>query len=294
MCGTSSGEEHDETYQSAGGQVQVTASTTASDGSTIQDCLTYYIDGVQSTSPLDPTAQLLNLYSNGETTGLMTGEAEEESAYHQFKYPGQGSPAAPDLFNGIQGLWPYESGGGGSHIGPMMVPTTDGDAWDWTQNTSDGVNSTSDGFVGSKLAIAQNFVNWLTGASKNKNVPVHKGLTEFTSPSTQLENMALVLYGNEAQSGWANQYYVPVCHPPGTVSAKGNTWSCNGASWYWAVNDPNINDLGADQNVQAQYIFPAGTSGSFGNRPGLQYVTNVSGDPWYDSTLQKGVRDQMH
>lgn len=289
-------------YQSIGGQVVAAASTTAADGSTVQDCVTFYVDGVQSPSPLDPTSQLVSLYSNGATPHLMTGLATHESGYSQFHYPGDGSPAEPDVFNGIDGLWPYESNGGGQFIGLMMVPTTDTDAWDWTQNTTDGVNSTVYGFVGEKLPTAQNFVDWLTGKKKNTNVPVHQGLQAFSSPSAQLENMALVLYGQQAKGPWTQQFYVPVCPPPGTITVQGkNTWICNGATWYWAYNDPNLSDPGADQNVQAQYIFAAGTTGPVGNRPGLQYVTNSpsdplfngSADPWYDSNIQQGVLQQM-
>jgi hypothetical protein len=119
----------------------------------------------------------------------------------------------------------------------MMVPTTLGDAWDWTQNTGDGINSTTYGFVGEKLPTAQSLVSWLTGATKNKNVPVHKGLTAFSSPSAELENMALVLYGQYAKPGSTHQYYMPVCPTANiTANAKRNTWTCNGANWYWATN----------------------------------------------------------
>jgi hypothetical protein len=61
---TASGATQNQTFQSEGGQVRVIASTTASDGSPVQDCVTFYIDGVQSPSPLDPTTQLLNLYTS--------------------------------------------------------------------------------------------------------------------------------------------------------------------------------------------------------------------------------------
>lgn len=281
--GSSSGSEHDETYTSEGGRVKVTAQATADDGSTVQDCATYYVEGTRS---FDPTNQLVSLYASGATPRLMTGLAQHESGYYQF--------TSQNLL-GATALWPTESDDGGSHIGLMMIPTAENLAWDWLQNTNDGVNDTNNGFAGAKLPLAKSFVNWLTGTKSNKNVPVHQGLLTFLSPSVQLENMALVLYrGNTAAAGWAGQYYIPVCPPPGTIKAKGNTWTCNGASWYWAVNDPNITDPGADQNVQAQYIFAPGTSGSFGNRQGLQYVTNVPTDPWYDHAQQLGVMNQIH
>jgi hypothetical protein len=53
-------------------------------------------------------------------------------------------------------------------------------------------------------------------------------------------------------------YYISVCL--GSITAKGDTWTCMNSSWYWAVNDPSI-----DSNVQAKYIFPSGQQTSFGN-----------------------------
>ena len=214
----------------------------------------------------------------------MTGIAQHESTYLQF---------FSQFLLGATALWPHESNDGGSHIGLMMVPITGPLAWDWTQNTTDGVNSTDHGFVGAKLPLANTWMNRIISGSSKLSVPAHKGLSAFASPSTDLENMALVLYrGNAASASWTGQYYIPVCPPPGTINANGNTWTCSGASWYWAVNDPVIHDTGADQNVQAKYIFPSGTSGSFGNRPGPQYVTNSSSDPWYDNFVQAGVRNK--
>jgi len=161
-------------------------------------------------------------------------------------------------------------------------------------STSTSVNDTNNGFAGAKLPVATSFVNWLTGAKSNTNVPVHQGLLPPASPSAPLEDMALVLYfGNAAAAGWAGQYYIPVCRPPGTISSKKNVWTCS-SQWYWAINDPNITDPGADQNVQAQYIFPSGKSSTFGNRQGLQYVTNLPTDPWYDRNQQLGVVNQIH
>jgi hypothetical protein len=209
----------------------------------------------------------------------MTGIAEQESAYNQFIYPGQGSPPEPDLFDEIQGLWPREPDDGGSHMGLMMVPTTATFAWDWTQNTNDGVNSTDHGFVGAKLPIATNMASWLlTGKKASKrnqlpeDVPAHVNLAPLSSPSAQLENMALVDYGPGAASlYWAQQYYIPVC-PTGNITTSHSAWTCNGGAWYWAVNDPNI-----DQNVIAPNIFPPGvdTSTIFTNSGGIAYANGV-------------------
>jgi hypothetical protein len=271
---TASGEEHDETYQSEGGQVEATASTTASDGSTIQDCVTYYIDGVASPSPLDPTAQLLSLYNGRATPRLMTGIAEEESAYNQFQLPGRGSPAEPDLFNGIQGFWPYESYDGGSHTGLMMFPTSFATAWDWQQNTNSGVNDTTWGFAGSDLPYANRMANWIIPGSKGnakQEIPAVPAHTPLSPPTgVQLENVALVLYGPYAHRlYWAQQYYIPVCST-GSISSKNNTWTCNGADWYWATNDPNI-----DSNVTPANIFPQGVSTTYTNADGIGYANDV-------------------
>src|SRR6266852_2063068 len=199
----------------------------------------------------------------------MTGLAQHESAYKEF--------VSQNLL-GATALWPHESYDGGLHIGLMMVPVSEALAWDWQQNTNDGVNSTDHGFLAAKLPLATTWMTRMIKGSSTYNVPKHNNLGQLTS--SQLENMALVLYGPGASASWTRQYYIPVC--PGTISASGNTWTCSGASWYWAVNDPNTNDPGADPNVQAQYISAPSNSGTFGNRVGLQYVSNVFGDPWYD------------
>jgi len=255
----------------------VTAQTTASDGSTVQDSVTFYVEGTQS---FDPTSQLASLYATGVSPRLMTGVAQHESTYYQF--------LSQNLLNATA-LWPHESYDGGSHIGLMMVPVIEALAWDWMQNTNDGVNSADHGFVGAKLPLATTWMNRIIGGNNTLNVPAHKNLPSFPSPSAQLENMALVLYG-PASASWTGQYYIPVCQPPGAITKKGNTWSCSAATgWYWAVNDPL-----ADSNVQAQNIFPPGTTGSFGNHQGILYVSNSPSDPYYDSTKQLGVRNQMH
>ena len=60
---TQSGTTHNLQYSNEGGQVQVTASTTASDGSTIKDCVTFYVEGPSGGIPNTAiTNQLVTLY----------------------------------------------------------------------------------------------------------------------------------------------------------------------------------------------------------------------------------------
>lgn len=100
--------------------------------------------------------------------------------------------------------------------------------------------------------------------------------------------MALVLYrgaglGPDLASTLRELYYIPVC--VGTITSTSKGWICS-ISWYWAVNDPTV-----DQNVQSQYIFPPGTSGAFGNHVGVAYVSNYI--VFTDSSLPKGARAQL-
>jgi len=204
----------------------------------------------------------------------MTGIAEEESAYNQFMQPGSGSPAEPDVFNGVNGFWPYESYDGGSHIGLMMFPTTASTAWNWQQNTNSGVNDPTWGFVGSDLPYANKIANWIINGSKGNSkaqIPAAPAHTPLSSPTgAELEDMALVLYGPYAQRlKWSQQYYIPVCSSA-NISVKGNTWYCNRTGWYWAVNDSAL-----DPNVVPSKLFPSGVSTTFTNVNGIDYADGV-------------------
>lgn len=300
-------------YQSIGGQVVATASATATDNSTVQDCVTFYVEGPETgnggqgapggptggqgilntiiTSRLDMLYQQSPSYPNDGTAtpDLMTGIAMKESSYKQFLTPEE-PPYNPDLFSlwnnfTIAAKWPLEGqkngqSDGGTHIGLMMFPTSDGDAWDWTINTNDGVNDSTYGFAGNDLPLANTLATWMIKGNSKSNFPGHSPLAAPTG--YQLENLALVLYGPYAHSTlWAEQYYIPVCI--GTLSAKNNTWTCSGAKWYWAINDPSI-----DPNVQTKNIFPPGTTVlTFGNSDGIDYVNNPN-DP-----NSPGVRDLL-
>jgi len=92
------------------------------------------------------TDQLVTLYKNGATPRLMTGIAMQESSYMQFRNF--------TLFNRAD-KWPNESYDGGSHIGLMMVVPNLTRAWNWFNNTNEGVNL----FVNQKLAFSRTYVN---------------------------------------------------------------------------------------------------------------------------------------
>lgn len=132
---TASGATQNQTFQSEGGQVRVTASTTASDGSPLQGCVTFYIDGAQAgipngtiTSQLEtsnqsyPSSKYYPSDGTG-TQGLMAQVAAKESSYEQFRYPSATNPVEPDLYPAVYAVWPAENSGGGSYIGLMQVET---------------------------------------------------------------------------------------------------------------------------------------------------------------------------
>src|SRR5690349_15377652 len=63
--------------------------------------------------------------------------------------------------------------GSGAFIGLMMVPNTDAIAWDWKQNSNDGVNSTDHiTDVGNASGVGYGTAR---GANANRQVPVKVG-----------------------------------------------------------------------------------------------------------------------
>jgi hypothetical protein len=245
---TASGAEHDETYQSIGGQLRVTARTTAN-GRTLQDCVTFYVEGPETGIP-NPTitTRLDTLYPqsqsspSGGTPNLMTGVAMHESSYHQFLRPSEGDA---DLFNlystlGIAAKWPYESqGNGGRYIGLMMVQTTNPDAWNWLTNTTDAINLFSGTVSPNKMSLAITYENYIINGVRNPKIPGHIGLRSLTS--VQRENNALVLYSgigmvSDLATTLTRLYYAPVCSS-GVVVSTNKGLECHGGSWNWVVND---------------------------------------------------------
>lgn len=119
-----------QTYQSVGGQVQTEASVTASDSSSVNDCVTFYIEGpaggvpdanitsqlVSSAQSYPSSAYYPNTYypqDGTATPDLMAQVAMAESSYRQFTSH-QDQPPNADLWNldatyGVVAKWPDES-----------------------------------------------------------------------------------------------------------------------------------------------------------------------------------------
>lgn len=189
-----------QTYASQGGQVTVTAES----GEQTRTAK-FLITGVPVPNH-DITERLVSLYQ-GATPRLMTGVAQVESSYFQFR---------GRLLYGTSALWPYESAqDNGSHIGLMMMPTPESlkYAWDWRVNTQAGVT-----LFKAKLGSAKRLMKRI--------IQMHPRLRELTS--VELEHMALVLYGPYASADLGKQYYAP--------ARSGNGWT-------WIVNDAG-NPLG--------------------------------------------------
>jgi len=259
-------------YQSIGGQVLATASTTASDGSSVQDCVTFYVEGPESGIPDNTiTSQLDSLYTGSQsyptdptgqyppTPNLMTGVAERESTYHQFLYSDELAPGQnPDLFSlyknfTIDAFFPTENlqnnyAGPGQQIGLMQEPTTDPDAWDWTKNTTDGVNLFSGTVSPNKITLARNYATAIINGDPKNAID---GYDKLNPPvGNQLENMALVLYGGDLVAtcgitpsetcSLTHQYYIPFCSgTQGTTRQKGQTYLTCSTGWQWSVNSTN-------------------------------------------------------
>jgi len=164
-----------------------------------------------------------------------------------------------DLYNlfantngAIVAKWPIESqkpGGlsdGGSHIGLTQVmtdpnQTPDPNAWNWITNASDGVNL----FSGTPPTEYQDTENKIQHAADLENEMIQEYVPgappSFQLPqlsATQLENMALVLYGPSAHlRDLTLQYYVPVCSSGLFYYIQlTNYWVCVGGTWSWSKN----------------------------------------------------------
>jgi hypothetical protein len=118
------------------------------------------------------------------TPQLMAQVAMKESTYKQFAFR--------ELYN-FSALWPLESppsshSHSGSHVGLTQVPVTMADAWDWLQNTEDGVILPSQNSIEQKLRISYSKVKLLQA------VYGYPSTMPDLSPC-QLEEMAVELYG---------------------------------------------------------------------------------------------------
>ena len=200
-----------QTPKGTGGRVDVTATITINGISTNQG-VTFYVDGI-AIPPSTINDRLIQLYAGGGTPHLMKGVAFAESQRRQFGYFGQQFA----LF-GHAGLWPFESYGGGSHIGLMMVETNMVDAYDWQQNTFDGVNL----FTNDKLKRA--------GTIESLYKKKYPKLRDLTLQESELDG--LVFYGEGST-------HVYVKCQKCALGINGAYWVPNANGTAWTVNTNN-------------------------------------------------------
>ncbi len=236
---THPGETHDETFDSVGGQLKITATATIG-GQTVRACHTATITGAQIPEA-DITASLVDLYSRGATPRLMTGIAVRESNYLHFCRPDNNCTTGQRVIYNRNDEWPHESKDETtSHIGLMQVDTTMTTAWDWQTNAKQAVSL----FAGDKLRFARNNERHIRYGDGKAKIPGHRGLRALTD--VELENMALVLYGPYAPGTLevpaptlaeklAKQYYIPECLL-GAVVLENQDLECQGGLWVWMPN----------------------------------------------------------
>jgi hypothetical protein len=245
------------TYSIAGGQLGLDTSYTAPSSApspveddTATNSIQVYLPGIP-TSQTSPgiayqtvTSQLTSLYqtlivpnsdplfpiSGATTPGLLTQIAMQESGtYQQFGDPPATSGKHAYYPFGIIDSWPVESAvtndskARGSHIGLMQVPVTQQDAWNWLLNTADG------------FAVFQAKVNLAYSLADEE----YETYTAQGNPTTlpkltacQLEEMALELYGPDAEPLESEQYLFPKCIGNWT-NLEHN--ACSG-TLQWAIN----------------------------------------------------------
>ena len=252
------------------------ASTTASDGSAIQDCTAAYIEGpaggipdASITSELDTLYPASPSYPNDgtQTPNLMTGVAERETQYRQFTSPGD-NPANSDLFKlsqsfGILAKWPTENvetqgSPRGKYIGLMQMltaadQTTDPNAWKWADpsptegaNANDAVNLFSGTVSPNDITQANNYKDEIINGDPSQSIDGYWGLGSQPFDGFYQENAALVLYGgyltvcapSYAESCiLSSQYYIPSCSGrKGKTKQNGQTYLTCSTGWWWAVN----------------------------------------------------------
>lgn len=236
---TQSGETHEETFQSEGGLLKITAEAVVA-GQLVRDCITATITGAR-VPEADITTRLVELYSRGATPRLMTGIAAKESNYLHFCIPQKNCTTGQGLIYNRQDYWPHESlDNTASHIGLMQVPITLESAWNWLKNSETAV----DLFAGDKLRFARTNERYIRHGVPKQKIPGHVGLRALTD--VELESMALVLYGPFAPGTQnvpaptlaeklAKQYYTPECLF-GIVVQKNHDLECQGGLWTWMPN----------------------------------------------------------
>ncbi len=234
-------------YQVAGGLMTIQAKYSASPpahNDPVTNTMQIWMTGVFPSTTGIPYADITNqldttLYStvtltndssfnsktDPETPELMAQVASVESNYKQF--------SNEDL-NGVVESWPnesypvYKKENGkrvlvtpqGAHIGLTQVPVNMMDAWDWLQNTKDGVL-----WPGGKANYSFEYKLYHDYKlfSNSTVLATHPGLLGLNS--CQLEEMALESNGPHPGTVASQQYYVPQ--------------KVNG-SYQWAINMKNI------------------------------------------------------
>lgn len=206
---TPSGNSQHEVYQNEGGQVQVTATSTAADGSSVEDCTTFYVEGPAGGIPGPEagandviTPALVNLYTKSAsypkdgtaTSNLMTGIAERETNYRQFTSP-EDNPPNSDLWSlyvsskmQIAAKWPDENVQTskvqrGAYIGLMQRQTagnqqSDPNAWKWADpdptapaNANDAVNLFSGTVSPNEIQLATTYETDIINGVPSLNIP---------------------------------------------------------------------------------------------------------------------------
>jgi hypothetical protein len=174
-----------------GGKVDLKA--TIATNTRCSDASVFYIDG---TNPGERaiTGKLVALYANspsfppGGTENLLTGVADKESNYQQFR-----SFTHP-TYN-ILGSWPYDNDeapdGSGGYVGLLQVPTEMATAFSWVGNAERGLQVLEE-----KLGVARR--------NEQQRRSDHPQLPPLTA--TQLEDNALIKYGPHGNHGY---YWIP-------------------------------------------------------------------------------------
>ena len=127
----------------------------------------------------DPSFNAQTSQQTTPTSELMAQVVAHESNSLQFK-------TIANTTYSVNGVWPHESGAiknkkgqittrAGVHIGLTQVPVTMADAWDWLQNTHDGVLLPNENSFQAKLNLAYN------SFASSKIISNHPGLTPLTS-----------------------------------------------------------------------------------------------------------------
>lgn len=209
-----------------GGQITFSASFTTAGNKGHSMSKTVYIDGTAVPLASVKNAMIQDYGFPGGTPNLFLGIACTESRFKQFsttRLKG-GTTAVPLVLWGIAGCWPNESYDGGSHVGLTQVENNMTDAYDWIQNTWDGVRGV--------------FLNWAIPTAQHYESSTRSAHSQLPALSTtQTEDNALVFYrmGGDPEGG---PYWIPNANGTGWVA---NTQNPTGTEYRNSVRN-NLND----------------------------------------------------